>query len=275
MILLFLQRKFNMGGKSGIGSVVGNTAGGIMQASGGLLGMGQEGGLLGTGVFGKPAQVAGFQMTPEAKKAEADLIKRQQDIAQGKLPSQALNQATQAAMATAASARGVANPALAQRAAMQQVTQEGLDQAMAQRAQADQLLAAQTAAQRGVAFNQAAQNVNAQQAQNQTNAGFISGIGNMAAAKSDENAKMNIESASEDLKKFAQSLKGYNFNYKNPSDGVGDQTGVMAQDLEKSKVGSQAVMDTPDGKMVDYAKLMPAMLATIAEQEKRIKKMEG
>ena len=49
----------------------------------------------------------------------------------------------------------------------------------------------------------------------------------------------------------------------------------MAQDLEKSKLGKEAVSDTPSGKIVDYKDLQPKMLASLAALNERLKKIEG
>lgn len=69
-----------------------------------------------------------------------------------------------------------------------------------------------------------------------------------------------------ELDNFFSNLKAYQFRYKDensPGASPGIKVGVMAQDLEKSPVGKQAVIDTPDGKMVNFGKLIPI---TIAEQ---------
>ena len=53
------------------------------------------------------------------------------------------------------------------------------------------------------------------------------------------------------------------------------QIGIMAQDLEKSKLGKDAVKDTEIGKVVDYKDLEPKVLASLAALNKRLKKLEG
>ena len=53
------------------------------------------------------------------------------------------------------------------------------------------------------------------------------------------------------------------------------QLGVMAQDLEKSKLGKEAVHDADIGKVVDYKDLEPKMLASLAALNQRLKKLEG
>lgn len=94
-----------------------------------------------------------------------------------------------------------------------------------------------------------------------------------AAVASDKNLKTNIESFSSD--DFLGKLKPYKYDYKDESDGKGKQAGVMAQDLENTEVGKQAVIDTPRGKIVDYNKLGPTMLSSLVELNERLKKIEG
>jgi hypothetical protein len=94
-----------------------------------------------------------------------------------------------------------------------------------------------------------------------------------AALMSDINAKTNIEGFSSD--EFLGKLKPYKYDYKSEENGKGKQAGVMAQDLEKTEIGKQAVIDTPKGKMVDYSKLGPTMLSSLVELNDRLKKLEG
>lgn len=56
-------------------------------------------------------------------------------------------------------------------------------------------------------------------------------------------------------------LKPQQYRYKDPANGKGQQIGVMAQDLEKSKLGSKYVIDTPAGKMVDYGRMAGVQMA--------------
>ena len=98
--------------------------------------------------------------------------------------------------------------------------------------------------------------------QMQAAGGLISGLGAAAIMASDENMKKNIKSADEGkLKDFIDKLKAYQYEYKDEKHGEGEHSSVMAQDLEKSDLGSTAVIETPEGKMVDYGKLMAPMLA--------------
>lgn len=101
------------------------------------------------------------------------------------------------------------------------------------------------------------------QSNSQLAGGAIGGIAAVgAAAMSDEGMKKNIKSADEGkLKDFIDKLKAYQYEYKDEKHGEGKHSSVMAQDLEKSDLGSTAVIETPEGKMVDYGKLMAPMLA--------------
>jgi hypothetical protein len=59
-------------------------------------------------------------------------------------------------------------------------------------------------------------------------------------------------------------LTPYTFQYKDQTYGAGKRFGIMAQDLEKSDVGKQFVIDTPVGKMVDFGKMMGLIVASQA-----------
>lgn len=92
---------------------------------------------------------------------------------------------------------------------------------------------------------------------------------------SDERQKTNIKGARE----MIDNLKAYTYDYKDPTmpgAAPGRQLGVMAQDLEKSEVGKQAVMEGPDGvKMVQPLKTILPMLAVQADMNERLKKLEN
>ena len=84
------------------------------------------------------------------------------------------------------------------------------------------------------------------------------------AVVSDENLKTDIKPADRELKGFMQSIKAHNYTYKDPNDGIGTFTSPMAQELEQTDLGKQAVIETPRGKMVDYARLGGVNLAAVA-----------
>jgi hypothetical protein len=139
----------------------------------------------------------------------------------------------------------------------------------------------------GMAQMQAQRGAGKAAAQAQQTAGLMSLGGTlgaaamMAPAASDKNLKENIEPTKSDeliskLEEMLDSLKAYKYDYKEPEKyGEGEQMSVMAQDLEKSDLGSEFVEDTSEGKMVDYSKMAPTMLASLADLHDRLKKVEG
>jgi len=100
-----------------------------------------------------------------------------------------------------------------------------------------------------------------------------------ALAMSDIRVKENIQPASTkegDLKDMLDKITPAQYDYKNEVGGEPNQVGVMAQDLEKSKIGKQFVQEADDGtKMVDYGKMSPMFLAAIKDLTDRLDKMEG
>lgn len=95
-----------------------------------------------------------------------------------------------------------------------------------------------------------------------------------AAAMSDENAKKKIKSADSSIKEFLSALSASEYEYKDKKHGNGKFVSPMAQELEKTELGKSMVMDTDEGKMVDYARGFGAMLAAQAHLNKRLEKME-
>ena len=90
-------------------------------------------------------------------------------------------------------------------------------------------------------------------------------IGQQRPIVSDENLKQNVEPATRDLTNFMNSIGAYNYRYKSPEqDGAGTFTSPMAQDLQKTELGKQAVIETPRGLMVDYARLGGVNLAAVS-----------
>lgn len=283
-----------MGGSIGdIVSAPGKILGGVSNTLGGVS-VGQSG----------PANIDYGAFDPNAKEQSLTdaLIARAngQGVSAAEQQMQnGIGQAQRAGASAAVSARGV-NPALAARLAQQTQTNlatQGVGQTSALRAQ-EQATAtgqAQNALADQRAARVAAQQLNVQNvtgantlASNNANAAanrqsnLISGIGQAgtmaAAAISDENAKTNIHSGGAKIQDFLDAISAEEYNYKNPSQpgaGEGSYVSPMAQDLEKTPIGSQMVMDTPQGKMVDYGKGMGAMLAAQAHLNERLNKMEG
>ncbi len=116
---------------------------------------------------------------------------------------------------------------------------------------------------------------NAKRAQ-EAKGGIIQGIGGMISSiKSDERLKENIAPADKDLRGFLDKLNAYTFDYKSPEHGGKDNLGVMAQDVEKSKLGKSIVEDLPDGKALDIKRLVSALTAAAGHLNKRVAALEG
>jgi hypothetical protein len=97
-----------------------------------------------------------------------------------------------------------------------------------------------------------------------------------AAAMSDERAKTEVRYDPETSRDFLGKLNSWSYEYKNPeAHGHGRFYSPMAQELEKSDVGKSAVLNTPQGKMVDYARLGGITLAAASDHEKRLRALES
>lgn len=216
----------------------------------------------------------------------------------------ATNQAQRDAASMAASARG---GALQQQAAQQQAMNAGVQaqQTAAQQAatlKAQEQIAAQgqygealgqmrgqdlqaqqteigQAAKIGDLQNQAAQTrlqgqVANQQAEQKTSGGLM-GMGGslLGGLLSDERQKEGVRDATPELLAFLQDMadKARAYRYK---EGTGQEPGVhygvMAQDLERTKVGQTMVHDTPQGKVIDKDRALPTMMATVFELEAQL-----
>ena len=116
--------------------------------------------------------------------------------------------------------------------------------------------------------------------QSQTNAiiGAVALIVSKAVTQSDRRAKKKIKSGKSEAQQFLDSLKAYSYEYKDP-DSVGAKAGrilsVMAQDLEKTDLGKQMVLDTPAGKFVDYGQSLAAILASQAHLNDELKSISA
>jgi hypothetical protein len=85
---------------------------------------------------------------------------------------------------------------------------------------------------------------------------------------SDKNLKEEI--TPKDITRGLDKIKGYAYKYKgNPR----QEAGIMAQELEKTAM-APAVIQGPQGKMVDGGKLSTMNTAALSEHEKRIKGIE-
>lgn len=89
---------------------------------------------------------------------------------------------------------------------------------------------------------------------------------------SDRDMKENVRPFNID--EFLTEMTGYRFDYKNG--GEEDVSGVMTDDLKQSEMGRDMVREAPNGyEMVDEQKALSGALASLAELNDRVKKIEG
>lgn len=109
-----------------------------------------------------------------------------------------------------------------------------------------------------------------------------SAIGNAISGffTSDGHMKFDVKHlTADDFDDFAEKVPAVSFEYKEEV-GDGDPTpgtpkaGVIAQSLEKTKVGKGMVVNTPNGKAVDTGMATSALLAMTSDLTKRVKKLE-
>lgn len=217
--------------------------------------------------------------------------------------AKAANDAAQNAMAYANSARGDINPALLQRNAQKNAmaAQAQGNQQAAIMKQQEALNAAQLFGQnraqnlgqeqfyqnlgmQGDMANQnsfnSVQGINAGIAQNNAAnqqkfyGGVIQGASQAAMMASDENLKKDVKPGGASIEAFLDALSAHKYSYKDKSYGEGEFVSPMAQELEKTPIGDSMVVDTPQGKMVDYGKGFGAVLAAQAHLNKKLKELE-
>lgn len=99
-------------------------------------------------------------------------------------------------------------------------------------------------------------------------------LGGAMIMKSDERLKTNIIPGEEELSEFLDSLGVHSYEYRNKEYGAGRYVSVMAQELEKTELGKDLVIDTAAGKVVDYAKGFGVMLAANAMLYKEIQELK-
>ena len=101
-------------------------------------------------------------------------------------------------------------------------------------------------------------------------------VGAGMLSKSDEKSK-NIESNAPDMDAFMESIKPLAFKYKDgdaPGENEEENVGVIAQDVEKSKVGKTMVKNTSSGKMLDMQKGFGVILAALASLHDKYEGLE-
>lgn len=93
---------------------------------------------------------------------------------------------------------------------------------------------------------------------------------------SDERKKKDIKGAGhEDIMDFLASMDPKTFEYKDggaaPGESPGENLGVLAQDMEKSKLGKDIVEDGPGGKTINVKKGLSALFAALAALHDEVK----
>lgn len=153
----------------------------------------------------------------------------------------------------------------------------GLDIETARAAAEQDLERLRANARAGQASNQLQASIANQQQQSQLLGGLLGGASSIGAAAlmSDKSKKKRIKDGTASTKDFLNALKAKEYDYKADSgEAPGRNFGIMAQDLEKSKMGKSLVLDTPNGKMVDTRRGFGAVLAGMAELNKRTAEIE-
>lgn len=92
--------------------------------------------------------------------------------------------------------------------------------------------------------------------------------------KSDERSKKDVKDVNKlDMEAFLATIQPKSYKYKDESDGQGDFTGVIAQDLLKSKVGSEAATQDDEGTLgYDKDKMQGVILAALKHLNNKIDK---
>jgi len=105
--------------------------------------------------------------------------------------------------------------------------------------------------------------------------GGMTGLGEVLAASDERGKTAKTQGGG---RQFLDALQDYRYRYRDPrapDAAPGRQTGIMAQDLERSRLGARAVMPSPAGKMVDTSRLAHALAAGSANLNDRVKRLEG
>lgn len=204
---------------------------------------------------------------PRYSSEQTALIRMLQQQAAGKGPS-LVDPMLEKAIAMQRSVAAGARPgqtAMAQRLASQNIGGLG-GQAMTARLQ-EQLQAQQLLAQ-------LLAQLQGQPSTGQRLLGLAGGAAQAGMVASDRTKKKNIADGGDDADALIRALKAHSYDYKDEKHGKGRQLGIMAQALEKVPGGRQAVLNTPQGKMVDTAKLTGALAAVAGRLGQRLERLE-
>lgn len=101
------------------------------------------------------------------------------------------------------------------------------------------------------------------------------GPGVSAYLMSDERLKEDIEDGREKTRGTLDGIRALAYRYKDAKHGEGDQIGILAQDLERTPIGKQTVVETPEGKAIHPGRAVGFSLAALADLHDRVKTLEG
>jgi hypothetical protein len=107
----------------------------------------------------------------------------------------------------------------------------------------------------------------------QTMGNLVSTGAGVLSMLSDRRLKEDIEPESTvDIRDFLNAIKPSAYRYKGAAE---PKVGVMAQDVERSGMGRTIVKNTPIGKAIDIPSATGAMLASLADLNRRLAKVES
>ena len=252
---------------------------------------GQRGAGANVGLMARQIGAQGANTQQQSAGQAATLAAQQQLAAQGALAAQ------QTAMAGVAGQQGALGGQMTaqQMAAMQyggQLGQQQMDNFMkATGMSADEAYKAMALEQQMYATKQDYQQKNyatqvgAQSASDAANKAMWTSIGGGLAGSlgtvlmSDEKEKTDISDGNASIEKLLDGINAKQYKYKNPGElpgtSAGTKTGVMAQDLEKSKLGAKGVSERDGVKMIGGPDTMANILAAQANLHHRLKELEG
>lgn len=128
---------------------------------------------------------------------------------------------------------------------------------------------------RGLDLQRDAQNKDWTMGLVQAGAGLAGGIMGGAAQLSDERAKDNISPTLGSVSQAVGEATPVTFDYKPGLGPYGQQVGFTAQDLERTPLGPQLVVDTPNGKFVNTGNAAMASLAGVAELRQELDQLRA
>lgn len=97
----------------------------------------------------------------------------------------------------------------------------------------------------------------------------------MMALMSDERSKQAVAPADSEIEELLSTAGAHSYEYKDTKHGVGRFVSPMAQELEKTAIGKSMIVNTPEGKMVDYARGFGALLAAQVYLYKQLEALKG